>query len=335
MAEWLYEDGVGEARAALVEQGRILEAMIEPDDEGPRAGAILSARLTKIVQPGRRAIATLADGSEALIEPPPAGFTEGARLLVEISRAAIAEPGRPKRAIARPAPAGAEPMDGPDLLARINASGFPVRRVGTHGEDALETAGWSELIEEATTGEIAFPGGGLRLSLTPAMTLLDVDGLLPPAELAVAGARAAARAIRRMGISGSIGIDLPTITGKGDRQAAAAAIDEELPQPFERTAVNGFGFVQIVRRRARASLPELLRSDAAAAAARALIRRAERTPGAGAIHISAAAAVIAILEDRTGWRDQLERRRGLPLALRTDATLAISAGHVHIGPLQA
>lgn len=334
MAEWLYEDGIGEARAALVDHGRILEAIIEPDDEGPRAGAILSARLTQLIQPGRRAIATLDDGGEALVEPPPPGVSEGRRLLVEIIRAAIPEPGRAKRATARAAPADAVAMPGPDLLARIMASGAPVVRLSPHGPDRLEEAGWSELIDEAATGEILFPGGGLRLSLTPAMTLFDVDGVLAPAELAIAGARAAAEAIRRMGIGGSIGIDLPTVAGKAERQAAAAAVDAVLPQPFERTAVNGFGFLQIVRRRSRVSLPELLRSEAAAAAARGLLRRAERTSGAGVVQITAAPAVIAVMERRADWRAECERRRGLPLALRGDATLAISAGHVHVGSIQ-
>ena len=67
--------------------------------------------------------------------------------------------------------------------------------------DRFEEAGWSELLEEAATGEIAFDGGALRMSLTPAMTLFDVDGSLPPAALAEAGAAAAARAIRRFGIA--------------------------------------------------------------------------------------------------------------------------------------
>jgi hypothetical protein len=54
------------------------------------------------------------------------------------------------------------------------------------------------------------------MSLTPAMTLFDVDGALPPADLARAGAAAAGRAVRRLGIGGSIGIDLPTLAAKGD-----------------------------------------------------------------------------------------------------------------------
>ena len=91
------------------------------------------------------------------------------------------------------------------------------------------------------------------------------------------GAAEAAKAIRRLDIGGSIGIDLPTAGSKASRQAAAAAIDDHLPQPFERTAVNGFGFVQIVRPRLRASLLELAQ-DRAPFEARALLRRAAFEP---------------------------------------------------------
>jgi Ribonuclease G/E len=168
--------------------------------------------------------------------------------------------------------------------------------------------------------------------LTPAMTLFDVDGNLPPAELAVEGARSAARAIRRFGIGGSIGIDLPTVGSKSERSAAAAAVDAILPQPFERTAVNGFGFLQIVRRRDRPSLPEIFQSDPVGAAARALLRRAERTAGAGPRLITAAPQVVALIEAGPRWIEALQRRIGAPLGLRADRRLAISAGHVHASP---
>jgi hypothetical protein len=328
MREWLFEAGIGEARAALIEDGVIVEAEIEADDDGARAGTIGAARLARTIIPGRRAIVCLDSGEEALIEPAPQRVSEGGRLLVEIRRAALPEPGRAKLAMARVAAADAEIGEGPGLLDRVLASGHPVRHLRAHEPDALEEAGWSELLEEAASGEASFEGGALRLSLTPAMSLIDVDGWLDLATLAVAGAEAAARMILRHGIGGSIGIDLPTAPGKETRQAAAEAVDAILPQPFERTAVNGFGFLQIVRRRARASLPERMQADPVGAAARALLRRAERTPGAGTRTLSAAPAVIARIEARPDWRAELCRRIGANLALRPDARLAISAGHV-------
>lgn len=328
MREWLYEAGIGETRAALIEDGAIVAAAIEADDDGVRAGTIAWAKLSRVVVPGRRAIVTLDSGEEALIEPVPGGVSEGARLLVEVHRAALPEPGRAKLAIARRAAADAVAADAPALIERIRASGESVRQLHAHQPDALEAAGWSELIEEAATGEADFEGGGLRLSLTPAMNLIDVDGWLDPAALAVAGAAAAAHMILRHGITGSIGIDLPTAGSKAARQAAADAVDAILPQPFERTAVNGFGFLQIVRRRAAPSLPERVQGDPAGVAARALLRRAERTPGKGMRTVTAAPAVIARIERREDWCAELARRIGTPIALRADAGLAISAGHV-------
>ncbi|MBD3762810.1 ribonuclease [Rhizorhabdus sp.] len=328
MREWLYEAGIGEARAALIEGGGIVRAEIEADDDGVCAGTIAEGRLDRILVPSRRAVIRLDSGEEALIEPVPKGVSDGGRLLVEIHRAALPEPGRAKLAMARVAAADAVPVAGPSLLDRIMTSGDPVRQLRAHEHDALEAAGWSELLDEAASGEAPFDGGGLRLSLTPAMNLIDVDGWLDPAALAVAGADAAARMILRHGITGSIGIDLPSANSKAGRLAAGEAVDAVLPQPFERTAVNGFGFLQIVRRRARASLPERLQGDPLGAAARALLRRAERTPGAGARTISAAPGVIARIEARPDWQQELARRIGSTVALRPDPRLAISAGHV-------
>lgn len=326
MAEWLYEEGIGESRAALVEDDRILEALIELP--GPlRAGTVAAGRLATILVPGRRAIVTLDDGGEALMEPVPSKLTEGMAARVEITREAIPEGGRPKLPKCRYSEA--TPMEGATLRARLRSSGERVVDLAPVDADRLEQAGWSELLEEAATGEIAFPGGGLRMSLTPAMTLLDVDGALPPPALAMAGADAAGRAIRRLAIGGSIGIDLPTLPARGDRQAAAAALDAALPQPFERTAVNGFGFLQVVRKRERASIAEILRSDPIGAAARALLRKAERSSGAGERVLSAAPAVIARIEANPAWMETLSRRIGAPVALQAEPGLAISAGHVH------
>jgi len=321
LAEWLFEEGIGEDRAILVEDGEIVEAAIELP--GPvRAGAVMPARLARILIPGRRGIAALDFGGEALVEPLPADLTEGATFRVEIVREPVPEAGKAKLAKGRAT--DAELRQGLRLSERLG--GFMPH--SAHGPDRFEQAGWSELLEEAMRGEIDFPGGALRMSLTPAMILFDVDGSLAPAELAIAGAAAAGRAIRRMGIAGSIGIDLPTLSGRPDRQAAAAALDAVLPQPFERTAVNGFGFLQVVRRRERPSLAEIVQSDPAGAAARALMRRAQRLEGHGGMAVHASPAVIARIEAQPDWLVALERQAGGAIVLQAEPGLAISAGHV-------
>jgi hypothetical protein len=326
--EWLYEAGIGEARAALVEDSTILEALIEPDDGGAQPGAIHAARLAEIL-PGRRGgLLVLDTGEEALIDPLPEGVAEGGTVFAEIVRAAIPEPGRPKRAKAKAVAKADASRPAPSLRERIEATGIPVTQISAHGPDRLEQAGWSELLEQAATGAVPFPGGALRIDPTPAMTVIDVDGALPPAELAVAGARAAGEAIRRLGITGSVVIDLPSLDAKAGRRAAAEALDAALPQPFERTAVNGFGLLQVVRKRMRPSILEHVRYDAAAIAARTLLRRAERIAGAGPRTITAHPAVIATLEAHPDWISELARRTGAEARLAADPTLGLWAGHV-------
>ena len=311
MPEWLIERGIGETRAVLIDSGDIVEARIMIDGIA-RAGTIVEARLKHSGVPS----VAVADDREYLLPAGAPGVTQGGALRIAVTREAIpgAEPW--KRPLAR---ATAEPAS--------PAASLPGREVAfpSPGGNALDEAGWADVVDAARSGIVRFEGGELRISPTPAMTLIDVDGTLPAAELAVAGARQAARAIRRLDIGGSIGVDLPTVGGKAPRQAAAAAIDADLPQPFERTAVNGFGFVQIVRPRARASLLEIW-SDRAAAEARALLRQAALS-GSGARRLAAHPAVITLLEHKRDWLEALARQLGGPVGLRADPALPISGGH--------
>ncbi len=322
MAEWLYEEGIGENRAILVEDEEILVAAIELPGE-MRCGSVLAGRLVQIPIRGRRGIVSTGRG-EVMVEPLPAQLTEGQEVRVEIVREAIAEPGKPKFAKGRIT--DSEEKEGPSLAERI---GFPTP-LGRLGPDLFHEAGWSELIDEALGTPIDFPGGELQMSLTPAMTLFDVDGFLPPFELALAGAEAAALAIRRLDIGGSIGIDLPTIPSRDERLRVVAALDAVLPQPFERTAVNGFGFLQVIRRRERRSLPELIQWDEVGAAARDLLRTAER--GIGACELGAAPAVIARLRANPEWLDMLSRRIGGAVGLREEPSFTTWRSHVHVKP---
>jgi hypothetical protein len=315
LPEWLYEDGIGETRAALVEDGAIAEARIELDRPGPRVGAVLAARLVEITVKHREGRVSFA-GGEATLAPLPPGITQGSALRVELVREAIPEAGRTK--LRRCVPTEGPEREGATLLERIETTGLPVRHCRAHEPDHLEAAGWSEVLEEALTGDIIFTGqagGALRMSPTPAMTLFDVDGHPPLEPLAVAAARAVAAAIVRLDIGGSIGIDFPTLTGKSARAAVDAALDAALfergAQPFDRTAMNGFGFVQIIRRRVRASLPELLRADPASAEARALLRRIERVPPPVPAHHRVAPRVLKVLQANPDWIVELARRTGV------------------------
>jgi hypothetical protein len=314
LPEWLVERGIGETRYALVQHDAIVEARIALDGT-VAAGRILAARLTSTGTNGRNAIARGKQGGAYLLPRGAPGVTEGAALNIEVTREAIPGIEPWKRPLARVADAPVR-----DALAlEARELPFPAPR------DALADAGWNDLVDQARSGLVQFDGGELRISPTPAMTLIDVDGHLAPHELALHGATEAAKAIRRLDIGGSIGIDLPTAGGKAARQAAAEAIDAHLPQPFERTAVNGFGFVQIVRPRLRASLIELAQ-DRAAFEARALLRRAVRD-ALGAVRLVAHPAVITLLDDRAEWIGALARQVGGAVALRADGAVPMSGGY--------
>ena len=306
--DWLVERGIGESRAVRIEGGEIVEARIFLDGVIP-AGSVLQA---KLLRAGKPAIA-VAGGEDHILRDGAGPVTEGREVVIEVMRERIP---------------GAEPWKRP--LARISEETprkprFEAAELAFPAPfDQLEDAGWSDLVEEARSGIVAFAGGALRVSPTPAMTLVDVDGSLPPVELAMAGAKAAARTIVRHGIGGSIGIDLPTVQGKEQRQAIGAAVDAILPNPFERTAVNGFGFLQVIRPRRHASLFELA-ADRAAFEARALLRRAARETGP--LTLAVHPAVAAVIEAQAGWLEQLSRQVGGTVALRSDPRLTMSGGH--------
>jgi hypothetical protein len=89
--------------------------------------------------------------------------------------------------------------------------------------------------------------------------------------------------------------------------------------------VNGFGFVQIVRPRTRASLLELAQ-DRAPFETRALLRTAAKgLPGPR--RLVAHPAIVAVIESNADWSDQLARQLGGAIELRSDATLPMSGGY--------
>lgn len=322
MPEWLVEQGIGETRAALVAGEQIIETRIELDGTVP-AGSIVEAKLVSVGSSGRNGMA-VSDSIEYLLPMVPRGVTEGSRIVIKVTRPALPGPEPWKRALAKVS--SEEPQSAGPLAQRLGSGGAAVRELPFPAvKDELAEAGWNDVIEEVRTGQAGFAGGSLGLFLTPAMTLIDVDGQLPPEDLLIQGAEAAARAIRRLDIGGSIGIDLPTVAGKKARKAAADLVDSILPQPFERTAINGFGFLQIVRPRSRPSLLEIF-SDRPGAEARALLRRGV-FEGSGGKRLVAHPAVIASLDSRPEWIATLGRQIGGAVDLRADAALPMSGGY--------
>ncbi len=312
MPEWIVEHGIGEDRALLIEGDSVLAAKLRWSRD-LRPDSVVAARLTAKPAGSRRGVAQMEDATEILVDRIPSGVTEGHSLALRITRAAIAERGRFKRAQGRVFDDEAE--DSP-CRTDIFPSGDTTRR--------FPPGLWEETWYAAATGEVAFPGGTLLFSVTPAMTLIDVDGDLPPRELALAAVPPLARALRLFDIGGSIGIDFPTLATKSDRKAVDGALEQTLGGwPHERTATNGFGFVQIVARLEGPSLLHRFAASRVEAAALMALRSAELLDGAGTTLLTVHPALRGKL--RPEWQEELVRRTGRPLRIEIDPGLAIEA----------
>lgn len=305
-ADWLVEEGIAEHRAVRLDGDRIAEARV--DWPGClAAGWVVEAKLVSRVAGSARGTALAPSGEEILVDRLPKVASEGAPLRLAITRAALDGPGRFKRAQGRPSEAA---LARPSLAERLGAR--IVRR--------FPAGDWDALIDEALTGEVAFAGGMLLFTPTPAMTTVDVDGSLPPRALALAAIPELARGLGRFDLGGSVAVDFPTLPNKGDRRAVDEAIGAALADwPHERTAMNGFGLMQLVARLERPSLLHLAAWQRPALVWRRLLHRAELLEGPGTLELSIHPSLERAIEP--AHLAALERRAGAGVKLRKVATL--------------
>ena len=323
MPKWYLEDGIAETRAICVADDEIIAARIHWPGE-LLAGHVEDAVLLSRTAGSARGTAQLANGQEVLVDRLPKSASEGAPLRLEVTRPAIGERGRLKRAQARPSELA--PIT-PTLAQTLAAEGAEVATVRR-----FPVAGWADLLADALSREITFSGGSLIFSPTPAMVTVDIDGTLPPRELALAAVVPIAQTLRRFDLGGSIGIDFPTLQTKADRREVDEALDAALANwPHERTSMNGFGFVQLVSRLSRKSLLHRASHSRTGLIARHLLRQAEQVEEPGALLLTIHPAITAKIKPE--WQAELARRTGREIRIKTEPGLALEGGFAQAVPI--
>ncbi|KEO90873.1 ribonuclease [Erythrobacter longus] len=324
--EWLIEHGIGEKRALLIENGDILAAKIQWPGE-LTAGQQTFAKLTSKPAGKRRGVATLDNGTQVLVDHLPAQANEGATIAIRISRAPITERGRLKLAQARCLAVGNRMVD-----QEMNAGTTQLADPFTISDAvrSFEGGDWEEVWHAASSGNIAFAGGEILCAVTPGMTVIDIDGTAPPRELALAAVPVIAKALRWFDLGGNIGIDFPSLEAKSDRRAVDEALAKALDDwPHERTAMNGFGFVQIVARLEGPSLLHRFATSRTGMCARYAMRVAERAEGIGpALLLTVHPALKAKLKPE--WLSELSARKGCEVRIETNPALALEAPSAQI-----
>ncbi|MEP2737189.1 MAG: ribonuclease E/G [Erythrobacter sp.] len=313
---WLIEEGIGEDRAILFDHGEVIAAKVHWLSK-MTARTLLMAKIISRAPGSSRGIGTSDQGVEIMLDGLPREASEGSEVRVIITREPMAERGRMKRAAGRYF-SDEKPYT---LPTNIFADSPRIRR--------FPARAWEEVWSLAAEGTMGFAGGNLTISPTPAMTLIDIDGFGSPRELALAAVPAIAQAIRQLDLAGSIGIDFPTVEAKADRKTVDAALADALDDwPHEATAMNGFGFVQLVARLDEPSLLHRLELSRSAACARYLLRQAEREEGAGALLLTCHPAVQAHLKEE--WLVELRTRTGREVRIEANPALALEASQAQI-----
>jgi ribonuclease G len=361
----LWDAGPGEIRAGLIESGVLNEFRIirlRRDTALLRAGERYTVRLTERLGSGQ-AMVDLGSGQMAILQPCPK-LPIGALIEAEMTRAPIPEPGRWKLAKLRPASDitprqaqpgwhfSAEPWElalqkwAPQVAAILcpdtQSAGDVERLLGGEAppisvnQDAISEADFDTLIDNAVGGDFLIAEGALRIERTRAMTMIDVDGTAPALTLNLAAAREIPRLLRLLDLGGPIGVDFVSMTSREERLQVASTLDTAAASlgGFERTAINGYGFCQLIRPRIGPSILETLcgtrlHSLSNESRAVALLREAGRSTGFGPRQLVAPPAIIDLIKSWPEETGALRFSLGVAIELVPD-TGVTGYGHVHV-----
>ncbi len=326
MRDIAFDASPGETRAVLFEDGVAVELHIWCEGQAA-PGSVIDG---KVISKARaRAFLTLASGEEAVITPPPPE-PEGATVRVQIIRARISEPGEVKLATARLSEADLYEISEDQWRAGLCERADTVIRAGADFDDHFDIA---------QTGRSNVEGATIWFERTKAGLVCDVDGSGDAFAINQVAAAEIARLLRLFQIGGAAMIDFVGMENKAARLAVAAAFDSASaadPRGFERTSINGYGLMQVIRAKPGPSILDTLFGTRRVSLCDetlilALLRAASRTSGAGVRRCITTPALATQLELPV-WKPliaQAARQAGAALEIVADAS-ARGYGHIHV-----
>ncbi len=343
----LIEENIGETRAAVVDNGRLVELHVDRWSEaGARAieGEVYRGRVRRIEPALNAAFVDLGVGEDGFLPfgkaGRPKGFHEGAAIGVRISREAHADKGPNLTRC------DVEDGDAPDCIEPAPILAQRLARL--HGDAEVVWADEADFdmeaaFEEALDPAVPVPGGGsLYIEPTRALTAIDVDadgrkGQGNAAKLAqqlnVSAAKEAARQVRLRGLGGIIAIDFVNMRAQPDRKSVEQALRGGFRRDRAKVDVaplSQFCVAELARQRRSRSLAEI-RCDAdgrlsVETCALAALRRLEgeaRHARSRPLVLTVSPEVHGWLEaDEIGWREALTDRIGPRFSTAESADLA-------------
>ena len=320
------DDAPGERRAAFVENGNIVEIHIQRDALWA-LGECGAGRIDRKTPSGAYVIAD--DNSELLLRSK-MGAPEGARIMFEVTREAIAEPGRnkPPEIILREGVC--EPLMGKDALWEA--------RLASLGPSAIN-ASIADGFDVAISGQSQLGDVTISFQRTKAGLVFDIDGIGDAFAINMIAATEIARLLRLYQVGAMVLIDFVSMESKAQRTQIAEAFDAASVadlRPFERTAINGYGMMQVVRARPRPSVLDQLFGTRIAALsdetqAYWLLRAVAESHGFGVRSVTARPEVATLLQSEgwAAWRAAAVRLAGADMVVVADEKAA-GYGHVHV-----
>ena len=320
------DDAPGERRAARVENGNIVEIHMQRDALWA-LGETGAGRIDRKTPSGAYVITD--DNSELLLRSK-ISDPEGMRLTFEVTREAIAEPGRVKPAEIALRDSGCAQPSQKDALwdARLTAFAQPVI-----------SASIAEAFDIALSGQSKCGDVTISFQRTKAGLVLDVDGIGNAFDINRVAATEVARLLRLYQVGAMVMIDFVSMESKAQRMQIAEIFDAASVvdgRPFERTAINGYGMMQVVRARPRPSVLDHLFGTRIAALsdetqAYWLLRAVAQSSGFGARTVTTGPEVATLLQSDgwAAWRAQAVRLAGADMLVVADEKAA-GYGHVHV-----